>query len=118
MLMLACPMTTLRALALHPAAIISDAKVWRHWCKVMGLSVSSAFSGRPSCLAFAAFAFVHAERARLRAVVGMNGSVAERPNTRSVPLRFVAVWCARSADASGGTIGTLRCDPFVFGVCS
>src|SRR3712207_4160062 len=98
----ACPMTTLKALALHSAAIIRDANVCRHWCRVIGSS----------------FALLQAFKARLRTVVGMNGSLAVRPNTRSLPLRLVAVACARSSAARPGTIGTLRRDPFVLGDCA
>jgi hypothetical protein len=35
-----------------PDAIISEAKVWRHWCSVIGDCFSSARTSRPSVFAF------------------------------------------------------------------
>jgi hypothetical protein len=67
-------MTTLRALALAPAAILSEANVWRHSCRVIGVDVSSVVISRPSCLAFSSPVFFQAFKARLRTVEATNTS--------------------------------------------
>src|SRR4051794_19462544 len=100
----ACPMTTDSAFALHPAAIIRDAAVWRHSCNLMGTSGGFV-------LAQARFAF------RLT-VEGVKGFSAVGPNKRALPTRLVLCACAASNALSALTTGTLRFDPFVLGSCS
>jgi hypothetical protein len=62
---LAWPIASQIAFAFTPAAIISEAKVWRPSCSVIG----------SSCAAF------HAVSARRRTVDGSNGRAAVAPNT-------------------------------------
>src|SRR3954468_20682404 len=50
----------------------------------------------------------HARSARLLRVDGMNGSVAVRPKTRSLPLRWVAARCAMRSRRSPEVTGTAR----------
>src|SRR4051812_31105721 len=81
-------MYALRAFALTPAAIISDAKVWRHSCSPIG--------SRP--------ARVHAAFARLRTFEGVNGCDALVPKTRPTyrPERSLcSTRCSRRTAAMG-----------------
>lgn len=74
------PIHTDTALMFTPAAIISDANVWRHSWSPMGRSSATS----------------HAARARRRTVEGMNGSEAVRPNTSASSSRPVSTLTYRA----------------------
>jgi hypothetical protein len=90
MLMFACPMYVLSAFALTPAAIISDAYVWRASCSVIRSS-------------FAAF---HASSARFVLAAGLATLVPFSLNTR--PLSRPESRCAASRALRREAMGTLR----------